>query len=132
MKRLDGVMLSTLKDNMIEIPVDWKEMAERFNKRHGRTISLDGSWCTFTSKTSVEIQVKVVDLPGKNAEWLQNSGGFQFCFYKDENDKLVYLGGKSSYPKSPDNQTITVGTIHLYNILEDYISPYMEKIIIQN
>lgn len=106
--------------------MDWKELAKRFNLQNNREVSFEGSFAEFDSATKeVTINLYVTSSQNeKTAIVMGNRNIFQLC--KDASGCLGILrSSNSSIIWAPTPQSIRIGNYILYNIVPDYIEPFI-------
>lgn len=109
--------------------IDWDVLAERMNTKRNTQLSFKGSSARYNSlDNSVDINLSVSRIGEEKMIHYRTEDGNRYYFYKDSNGRLAYRPSKTSIPIPPNPQSIQISTIVLYNIISDYIEPFLNGI----
>lgn len=110
------------------ITINWIDLAKRYNEKHSKQVSFEGSSASLYYDYG-DYVVFEFSFIATHPENKINKVEKRITLYRDKQTNQLYsIWEKSHDTPPPDKKSITLGNSYfLYNIIPDYIEPYISK-----
>ncbi len=109
--------------------IDWNRLSQKMNEAHNTELSFAKSYAVYNPNTgTTRIYLHIENKKNDMSYYLNNEDNNTYTFSKDENGNLFHLPSRSSEARAPNPQSLRIRNVILYNIISEYIQPFIEKV----
>lgn len=120
--------------------IDWTELARRYTEKFKYECSFEGSSAflefhggsyppTENMKCSIEVKINLLlTMPGRQPYFVTDSSSTRYILQEDASGTLSYTNNRTGRISPLNPKSIAVGSIQLFNIISDYIEPFVKSL----